>query len=207
MSLAESFGGRRAFAWALPLLVVAANVVWLLAFGSGRRIREADLGRRLERTRQERSEVAARLTAREALWVAATENRDRAAVLDRELFTSERARFTDMVRELKDLAERAGLDPGSISYPREELEQFGLTRRSFVFSVDGSYASLRTFLNLVELSPSFLTVEQIDVDLRGGGLGVRLRLSTLFTTSAADELPPAGPESPAAAPATTGGDA
>jgi Tfp pilus assembly protein PilO len=200
--LAESFGGRRAPIWALPLLLVAANVVWLFAFGSGSRVREADLGRRLERARSEHGEVAARLAAREALWVAATENRERAAALDRDRFATERARFTDMVRELKELAQRAGLDPGSISYPRETFEQFGLTRRSFVFAVDGSYGALRTFLNLVELSPSFLTVEQIDVDLSGNGLAVRLRLSTLFTTG--EGAAPVESAAPAAAPAAEG---
>lgn len=205
MRLAETFGGRRAPVWAFPLLLVAANVVWLFAFGSGSRVREADLGRQLDRARREHEETASRLALREALWVAATENRERAAALDRDRFATERARFTDMVRELKELALRAGLDPGSISYPRETFEQFGLTRRSFVFAVDGSYGALRTFLNLVELSPSFLTVEQIDVDLSGDALAVRLRLSTLFTTGA--EAPaPAGTAAPAtAAPAAEGG--
>lgn len=201
MRVADSFGGRRAAIWALPLLLVAANVVWLLAFGSGSRVREADLGRQLDRARREHGEIAARLAAREALWVAATENRERAAALDRDRFATERTRFTDMVRELKELALRAGLDPGSISYPRETFEQFGLTRRSFVFAVDGSYGALRTFLNLVELSPSFLTVEQIDVDLSGEALAVRLRLSTLFTTGEGTPEPtsPPAPETPGAA--------
>lgn len=192
MNLAVTFGGRRAWAWALPLALLAANVVWLVAFGSGNRVRESELARRLERVRQERAAAAEQLAARERLWIAANENRERVAALERDRFASERARFTDSVRELKDLAQRAGLDPGTFSYPSETLEQFGLARRSFVFAVEGSYASLRTFLNLVELSPSFLAVEQIDVDLARGGLAIRLRLSTLFTRADSGRPPAAG---------------
>jgi len=192
VSLAATFGGRRAVAWAAPLALVAANVVWLVAFGSGSRVREAELERRLERARRERAAAVEQLAARERLWIAANDNREIAERLERERFASERARFTDSVRELKALAERAGLDPGAISYPRETLEEFGLTRRSFVFAVEGSWAALRTFLNLVELSPSFLVVEQIDVDLSRGGLAVRLRLSTLFAGAAAEAPPAAG---------------
>ncbi|MCM2268619.1 MAG: hypothetical protein NDJ75_00780 [Thermoanaerobaculia bacterium] len=192
MSLAATFGGRRAWAWALPLALLVANVVWLVAFGSGNRVRESELARRLDRARQERDAAAEQLASRERLWIAANENRERVAALERDRFASERARFTDSVRELKDLAQRAGLDPGTFSYPSETLEQFGLTRRSFVFAVEGSYAALRTFLNLVELSPSFLAVEQIDVDLARGGLAIRLRLSTLFTRADAERPPAAG---------------
>lgn len=192
MSLAATFGGRRAWVWALPAALLAANVVWLVAFGSGSRVREAELARRLERARQERDAAAEQLAGRERLWIAANDNRERVAALERDRFASERARFTDSVRELKDLAQRAGLDPGTFSYPNETLEPFGLARRSFVFAVEGSYASLRTFLNLVELSPSFLAVEQIDVDLSRGGLAIRLRLSTLFTDADSDRPPAAG---------------
>jgi hypothetical protein len=150
----------------------------------------------LERAQRERADAVGRLAQREQLWIGATDNRERVERLDRELFASERARFTDTVRELKDLAGRAGLDPGNIGYPSEDLAQYGLSRRSFVFAVNGSYGALRTFLNLVELTPSFLVVEQIDVDEGGGGLAIRLHLSTLFATA---------PEAAVAAPATAAG--
>jgi hypothetical protein len=188
MSALAVFGGRRALAWSAPLVVVAANLVWLAAFGSGSRVREADLARRLERVRRDHAEATERRAAREQLWIAANENRQRLAALDRERFATERARFTDTVRELKQLAERAGLDPGTISYPRESLAEYGLTRRAFVFSVEGGYGELRTFLHLVEITPTFLVVERIDVGDGGHSLAVQLRLSTLFgTAAAADE--------------------
>ena len=178
----RGFGGRRALLWAAPLAVVVANLVWLVAFGSGSRLRAAELDRRYERLSRESAQLASRLAAREKLWVAATENETRIAHLVDERLSTERARFTDLVREVKSLAERSGLQPETIGYPSETLEEFGLTRRSFVLPVQGSYAALRTFLNLVELSSSFLTVEEISVSDSRGELSIRLRLATFFRT-------------------------
>jgi hypothetical protein len=179
---------RRTALWTLPALLVAANLGWLVLFGSGSRLRAADLERRGARVAREHAAASARLAARESLWVVAHENRERSARLFAERFATERARFTDQVRELKALAERADLVPAAIAYPTETLDAYGLVRRSFVFSVEGSYGALRTFLHLLELSPSFVIVEQIGVGESGRGLAVRLRLSTLFAT-AEEEAP------------------
>jgi Tfp pilus assembly protein PilO len=172
---------RRPLRWAVPLAAMVVNVAWLSAFGSGARLRAADLDSRLSRERAESAEVSALLATREKLWITATENRERVERLRRETFSSERARLTAIVREVKDLATRAGLAPSAIRYPEETFSDFGLSRRSIDFSVDGDYADLRTFLHLLELTPSFVTVDQISVSERGTGrLGISLRLSTLF---------------------------
>jgi hypothetical protein len=184
--LPVAFSGRRALLWAVPLLVVLANLVWLSAFGSGSRLRARDLERRLGQARASRAAIATRLAATEKIWIAATENRKAIETVYRERFSTERARFTDQVRELKNLAERAGLNPAAIAYPAESLVDFGLRRRSFAFTVTGSYSALRTFLHLLDLSTSFLTVEQIAVAEAPGGLSIRLRLSTLFESVSSD---------------------
>lgn len=182
MNTLAAFGGRRAWIWALPLALVVANLVWLAAFGSGSRLRAADLQRRHQRAESEANRLAARAEARERLWVAAAENERAVEQLVGERLATERERFTEVVREVKQLAERAGLDPQTIGYPRESLEEFGLTRRSFVLPVDGTYSALRTFLNLIELSDTFLVVEEISVAEGRGALSVRLRLATFFQT-------------------------
>jgi len=195
MSALGRFGGRRAAYWAVPAVLAVANIFWLVVFGSGSRLREADLARRLERTRRIEEQTARSLAEREKLWVVATENRERLVRLDREVFATEKTRFTDTVRELKNLSERAGLIPGTITYPRESLEEFDLTRRSFVFSVEGSYSQLRTLLNLVDLSTAFLVLERISVGESSHGLAIRLRFSTLYST--APDAVPAPPGDPA----------
>jgi hypothetical protein len=186
VKLARSFGGRRSVLWLVPLAIVLANLAWLSAFGSGSRVRQRELERRLQQARRVQSELASRVASREQLWIRATENGARLERLRRERFATERSRFTEQVRELKSLAVRAGLEPDTIAYPQDQLLDFGLVRRAFVFSVDGSYGALRNFLHLLELTPSFLTVEEIGVAEGRGGLAVRLRLSTLFEAVASD---------------------
>jgi Tfp pilus assembly protein PilO len=196
---------RHPLTWAAPLAAIVLNLAWLSAFGSGARLRAADLDSRLERARTENTEATALLAERESLWITATENRDRVDKLRREVFSTERARLTAMVREVKDLASRSGLAPSTIRYPEESFSDFGLSRRSIDFSVEGGYDDLRTFLHLLELTPTFVTVDDISVTERDAGrLGISLRLSTLFVEGGADEAtttpsPPPGP-TPVAAP-------
>ncbi len=186
MSALATFGGRRALVWALPLAVVLANFAWMSLFGSGGRLRARELERRLQAAAVERADVARRLATRERLWIAATDNRARTEQLFRERFSTELEGFTQRVRQLKELAVSAGLDPQAFSYPEESFAEYGLTRRSFVFPVDGDYGSLRTLLHLIEVSPTFFNLEQISVGEGSGRLSVRLRLSTLFESAASD---------------------
>jgi Tfp pilus assembly protein PilO len=186
---------RHPLVWAIPLAAIVVNVAWLTAFGSGAKLRAADLASRLSRARTESQEVAARLAETEKLWITATENRDRVERLRREAFSSERLRLTAMVREVKDLATRSGMAPTSIRYPQESISDFGLTRRSVDFAVEGGYDDLRTFLHLLELTPSFVTVDDISVTGRDGGrLGIKLTLSTLFVEGEIDAPAGAVPE-------------
>ena len=185
---------RRAALWSIPLLLVAVNVVWLTLFESGFRVRSAALDSALGRARTESAEVGARRAALERLWTAAADHRERVERLYVEGFSTERARLTETIRLVKDLASRAGLEPQSIGYPEDTLAEFGLVRRSFVFSVEGSYSDLRTFLHLLELTPVFVAVNQIEVAdaSKGRGLAIALRLSTFFETVEGDDAPAAG---------------
>jgi uncharacterized protein YfcZ (UPF0381/DUF406 family) len=103
--------------------------------------------------------------------------------LYQERFSTRKARLTEVTAEVKQLAKKAGLDPQAISYPEERIEDYGLIRRSFIFSVQGDYLALRRLLNLLELSDSFLTLEEVKLSEGGGGgseLEISLSLSTLF---------------------------
>jgi hypothetical protein len=107
---------------------------------------------------------------------------------------TEAERLTTLIAEVKDLARRAGVEPSSIRYPQESLRGVGLTRRSIVFSVDGDYGGLRRFINFLELSELFLTLEEVSLSGRSGEsnmLHISLQVSTLFE-DAAEEISPAG---------------
>jgi DNA repair exonuclease SbcCD ATPase subunit len=111
------------------------------------------------------------------------ENQERIRVLYEERLSTHSQRLTQSIAELRQLARQAGLVPDRVSYPEQSLGDFGLIQKSFVFSVSGSYAELRRLINTLELTESFLTLEEIRL---GGGsegeeLRISLRLSTLFT--------------------------
>ncbi len=184
---------RRGWLWVPPALVLGCALGFWIYLESGIGAGMLQLDQRLERVAREREEATTKLARLEALSEAASATRLATTRLYGDQFSTERSRLTDLIREIKRLAEHAGLDPREIGYPEEKLDAFGLRRRSFVFSVQGSYANLRAFLHLLELSPSYVTVDQIRVDEQSGsrGLGVSLRLSTFF---AEDENPASGAE-------------
>jgi hypothetical protein len=118
-----------------------------------------------------------------------TGTRQAVASFYQDRLSTESARLTRIIAEVKELASRAGLSPSQITYPSEPLEDYGLRRRGFVFQVDGTYADLRKLVNLLELSDSFLTLEKVDLSgADGGRLRIQLRLSTLFAADGSSPL-------------------
>ncbi len=113
--------------------------------------------------------------------VEATRNQVR--TLYRDGFATERERLTDLIGEVKELADRSGLRPGSISYPEATLEQYGLVEKSIVFTVEGNYSQLRGLVNLLEVTDTFVALESISLSEATPNLRIDLRLSTLFSGS------------------------
>ena len=104
-----------------------------------------------------------------------------------DVFATRSERLTRVTTEVRSLARKAGLNPRTISYPQDDLEDYGLVKRSFVFSVDGTYVELRQFINLLELTDSFLTLESITLSEEGGDEGPELRMSLTLSTLFAEE--------------------
>lgn len=198
MSAAFGLWRRRLWIWLPPAVALTAATLYLVSLQRGVRSQGATLEARLEVAQREHGQAQTGLARLEKLAAAAQANRDETVRFMEEKFATEAGRFTSLVREIKQLAEHAGLDPKEIGFPEEAYAELGLVRRSFVFSVQGSYVNLRAFLYLLELSPSYVSVDSIQVrELAGGkGLAVNLRLSTFFSA------PP--PPQPAAAPAAGG---
>lgn len=147
-------------------LLFAGNVVQLRA--------EVDAEQaRLERIAAQRSELA-------ELVLRARHSRAGIERLYASSFGTERERLTDWIREVKELAEQSGLVPSAITYPHEDLVDYGLLERSFIFPVRGSYTSLRQFINLLELTESFVVLEGVSMNESEPELQISLSLSTLF---------------------------
>jgi len=104
---------------------------------------------------------------------------------------TEGERLTGVIAEIRELARTAGLEPSSISYHLEPLDERGVVRRALRFTVAGRYLDLRRLINLLELSGSFITLDRIGLSegSQGAQLRISLELSALFAESGA--IPPA----------------
>ncbi len=106
--------------------------------------------------------------------------------LHRDRFRTEEQRFTEVIQEVKKLARQAGLRPTALSYPSRPFTSHRLIQRNINFSVKGSYEQLRNFINFLELSEHFITLNSVTLgggeDPREPGLSIQLVVSTIFTT-------------------------
>jgi Tfp pilus assembly protein PilO len=174
--------------WLGPLLLVAVNLTALVVYRQtfAGRVDQLEVAyeedqARLRQVRSQRQQIGERVATAE-------QTRDAVQSLYRDTFGTERSRLTEMIREVKAHAYTAGFEVTRISYPEEQLEDYDLVRLAFVFTVEGSYANLRRFINALELADSFITLEQIQLREREGGLAVNLQLSTLFAEPDAEPL-------------------
>jgi type IV pilus assembly protein PilO len=165
---------QRLGVWVPALAFLAINCIGLLVYALAYSDRVRTLELDVHDQGQQLAVARAEQQQRVDLLRQAKVNRERIRQLYGEHFSTRRRRLTGVTAEVQDLAMRAGLVPRAITYPEEQIQQYGLIKRSFVFSVDGTYADLRKFINLLELSDSFLTLEDIaltEAGARPGGPG------------------------------------
>ncbi len=173
---------RHGLMWVVPLLLVLVNVSILSTYRalySGRV--EAIKDQADQEEQGELADMRSQRVQLERVVERARNSRDGIGSLYDEVFATESERFTGVVREVKELAERAGLRPDSIGYPERTIEEHDLIKRSIVFTVSGSYGDLRRFINFLELSDHFVALEKIEVAQGTPQLNISLELTTLFS--------------------------
>lgn len=195
----------RLWVWLPALLFFLANAVAfsVYRFGYAGQVQslEADLGevqQQLQPQSLRRKELERRIQRAGNAEIAVKQ------LYDQEFSTRSR-RLTRVTAEVKDLARRAGLNPRSLSYPEEAIEDYGLVKRSFVFSVEGTYPELRQFINLMEHTSSFLTLEAVTLAEAGQEQGPELRMSLRISTLFAQETGPEEIGAPRRSAERTGG--
>jgi hypothetical protein len=85
--------------------------------------------------------------------------------------------------DIERLMGEAGVRVSRINYKYADLEKGSLSRVVASFSFEGSYASLKKFLALIERFPKFLTVERIDfanTDSAIGSLALKMELAGYY---------------------------
>jgi len=190
----------RLWVWLPALLFFLANATAYVVYRFGFADRVQSLEASLEETRKSLEQEAPKRARLERLIERSRRNDEDIRRLYDERFSTRSQRLTRITAEVKQLARTAGLNPLSINYGEEKIEDYGLVKRSFAFSVDGTYLELRKFINLLELSESFLTLEEVtltgDEDEQGPELHIRLILSTLFAREGGSAATAAGPVPP-----------
>lgn len=188
---------QRLWIWVPALVFFLANAAGFAVYRLGYAGRVAALESTLRNQEQEmqRQEDKKRELQTQLTRVSTNNQQVRQLYADRLATRSQRV--TRVTAEVRSLARKAGLEPKAFSYPEEDIDDYGLIKRSFIFSVEGTYPELRQFLHLLEASRSFLTVEEIN--LAGTAAGPELRiditLSTLFARDP-EGAAPAGTAAP-----------
>lgn len=184
MSTERSLWRRHWYWWAPAAVLVLVGLILLVVYPLYVGRRAMSPGSRVERLSQDVEDLTAARIQLEDVVTRADLNRARVDEFYSDWIGTEEERLTRVITEVKDLARRAGVQASAFGYPTEEFEDYGLVKRSIVFSVGGSYRSLRQFVNFLELSEQFLILEEIEVGESGedaSTVRVNMRVSTLFS--------------------------
>ena len=151
----------------LPAFVVllALNLLGLAAWTVPRTLRLRNATARVAEARQTAEQERARAAeARERADAIDANARDLALFYE-SVVDTEQADLLPTLEDIEAMARAPGLTPGRRTFRREEIEGVPLERVSVVLPLGGSYGQLVGFLQEVERSPRFLTVDRIS--LRG----------------------------------------
>jgi Tfp pilus assembly protein PilO len=184
---------QRLWVWVPALVFFLANAGAFAVYKLGYAGRIESLQETLDEQQRQQQQLAAQQRSTQAMLARVRTNEQQVEQLYAGRLSTRSRRLTGITSEVKELAQKSGLVPRSITYPEEDIEEFGLTKRSFVFSVEGTYVELRKFINLLEVSPSFLSLDEVTVagNSQGPELRIDLSLSTLFAKESEDAGVPA----------------
>jgi Tfp pilus assembly protein PilO len=188
---------QRLWIWVPALLFFLGNAGAFAVYTLGYAGRIESLQERLDQQAAEIKDAARKRQQMEMMIARVQTNEQQVEQLYSDRLSTRSDRLTRVTDEFKRLAKEAGLVPKSIAYAEDEIQEYGLIKRSFTFSVQGTYAGLRKFVTLLETSRSFLSIDEVTVanEAAGPGLRIDLTVSTLFTRDIQ--------EPPVAAPAGT----
>ena len=179
----------RLWVWVPALVFFLANATAYVVYRFGFADRVESLNASLEERQKELEPLAAERTRLERLIQRSQRNDVEMRRLYDERFSTRSQNLTRVNAEVRKLARTAGLNPLQIQYSENPIEAYGLVKRSFSFSVDGTYLELRKFINLLELSEIFLILEEVNLAgeeaEQGAELRIRLQLATLFARDGA----------------------
>jgi Tfp pilus assembly protein PilO len=197
---------QRLWIWVPALLFFLANAGAFAVYKLGFAGNIKSLDDRLKELAQQHQELKDKSQQAATMIALVRTNEAQVEQLYTDRLSTRSQRLTSVTAEVKKLAREAGLVPKAITYPEEEIQEYNLIKRSFVFSVEGTYAELRKLVSLLETSHSFLAIDEVTVvnNAEGQELRIDLTLSTLFANDADAAPLPALPAARAGAAASRG---
>jgi Tfp pilus assembly protein PilO len=100
-----------------------------------------------------------------------------------DVLSTKKERMTAVQREIRAIAARFHIKPEAIRYNRQFFESDQIVKFWAILPLTGSYENLRAFIDAVENSENFLTIESIGLsDSKEGGviLALDITLATFF---------------------------
>jgi Tfp pilus assembly protein PilO len=173
---------QRLWIWVPALLFFLANVVAFAVYTVGYGGRLDALDDTLAAQEQKLKTLKAEQRDAEAMLTRVRTNEQQVQQLYAERLSTRSRRLTGIHAEVQAMAQKAGLVPRAFTFPERDIEEFGLVQRSYVFTVQGTYAELRRFINLIEASRSFLSIDEVRVSGNADEpeLSIAIKISTLF---------------------------
>jgi Tfp pilus assembly protein PilO len=190
--------------WVPALLFFLANAAAFSVYKLGYAGQVEKLDDDIHAQEQKRHELNGQYQQLQSMIARVRTNQEQVQQIYADRFSTRSRRLTTITQEVKDLARQAGLVPRAISYPEKQIQDYGLIKRSFIFSVQGPYPALRKLVSLLETSRSFIAIDELSVGSNSEGpeLRIDLTLSTLFAMTTEDGAA-AVPAPPATRPSTS----
>jgi len=158
---------RRRQAWIAVGALAALNAVVLFVYTLPRRMEERSLAERVASLRSEveseRSTVARLRRRTDALQANAADAGRFYGGL------GSRSSLLSVLEELQRVPRELRLKVSQRSYEPEPVRGLPLTRYTITMPVSGTYRQLTAFLDRMERSPHFMTVDQVNLRKRGTG--------------------------------------
>jgi len=101
----------------------------------------------------------------------------------RDVLSTKQERMPAFQRELRTIAEKFNINPETITYSKEIFEKDRIVKFAAGLPLSGSYENLRAFIDAVENSENFITIQYIQLtDSKEGGviLSLNIRVATYF---------------------------
>ena len=175
---------RHLWLWVLPLGFCVLNLLAYFLYQSAFAGKVEILERRYQQTTDQLAAIESERQLIEQFLTEIESHQAQVRRLYADRFQTEPQRFTRVLQEIKGLAEKAGLEPATLSYPRNEFGDHGVVQRSIRFSVTGRYEQLRKFINFLELTDHFIALQRVTLGDTSelNLLNINLELSTFFSS-------------------------